>query len=211
MTPSEAVAAGYNATADLYLDFICNNRLDEQKYYINIFLNSLPERAAVLDLGCGCGIPHTKALAQKFDVTGIDISERQIQMARENVPGCQFINADILAHSFAEASFDGILAFYSLFHIPRADHLTVLKRIYTWLRPAGFFVGCFLANENEFKQLMDNSMRNAPMFLSGYNPIEVERLFVIAGFSIISAKTETAIEKDGNKDSFFWVVAQKAA
>src|SRR4029450_3899731 len=37
----------------------------------------------VLDLGCRCGIPVAQELAQRFQVTGVDLSEVQIARARQ--------------------------------------------------------------------------------------------------------------------------------
>jgi 2-polyprenyl-3-methyl-5-hydroxy-6-metoxy-1,4-benzoquinol methylase len=37
-------------------------------------LIEVPQRADVLDLGCGAGLPTTAKLAEHFNVTGIDIS-----------------------------------------------------------------------------------------------------------------------------------------
>src|SRR2546428_1203915 len=38
--------------------------------------------AAILDLGCGCGIPVARRLASRFAVTGVDFSPVQIARAR---------------------------------------------------------------------------------------------------------------------------------
>ena len=48
----------------------------------------------VLDLGCGAGVPATRDLVDRgFNVTGIDISEVQIERAQRLVPGGRFICA----------------------------------------------------------------------------------------------------------------------
>lgn len=43
----------------------------------------LPAIAGVLDLGCGAGVPATKQLAKRFAVTGVDIFEQQLRLARD--------------------------------------------------------------------------------------------------------------------------------
>src|SRR5262245_4614385 len=50
---------------------------------------------AILDLGCGCGIPVAQELAQQFHVTGVDISAVQIARARQLVPQATFHCADM--------------------------------------------------------------------------------------------------------------------
>ena len=50
---------------------------------------------AILDLGCGCGIPVAQELAQHFCVTGVDLSAVQIARARQLVPQATFLCADM--------------------------------------------------------------------------------------------------------------------
>src|SRR5687767_6043267 len=83
---------------------------------INLLMEKLPEGAAVLDIGCGAGVPIAKTLAQHHSVTGVDISGEQIRRARLNVATGNFIQADIMSLEFSAASFDAAVAFYSIFH-----------------------------------------------------------------------------------------------
>src|SRR5437773_36989 len=64
--------------------------------------------ARILDLGCGPGVPTARRHAEQFDVTGVDISERQIEAAREAVPSGRFIIADMTDIEFSPASFDAV-------------------------------------------------------------------------------------------------------
>jgi SAM-dependent methyltransferase len=52
---------------------------------------SLDDGDPVLDLGCGCGVPATAILAERFSVTGVDISPVQIERARRLVPAATFL------------------------------------------------------------------------------------------------------------------------
>lgn len=108
------------------------------------WLDQLESRLApgsrVLDLGCGCGIPVARRLARRYDVTGVDISPVQIARARELVPGPKFICADMTELRFEDESFDAIVSFYSLIHLPIAEQSALLRRIGAWLRPGGLFV-----------------------------------------------------------------------
>ena len=78
----------------------------------------LPDGAAVVDLGCGAGVPTTARLAERFAVTGVDISAEQLLRARRLVPGARFVHADMTAFDPGEASVDGVVACYSLTHLP---------------------------------------------------------------------------------------------
>ncbi|MBM0237348.1 class I SAM-dependent methyltransferase, partial [Micromonospora sp. ATA32] len=79
----------------------------------------LPAEAAVLDIGCGCGVPVARFLAEAgHQVTGVDISDVQIERARRLVPDGTFIRADATQLDFPAASFDAVVCLYALIHMP---------------------------------------------------------------------------------------------
>ena len=97
--------------------------------------------AAVLDLGCGCGVPAARFLAQAgHRVTGVDISGVQIERARHLVPTGTFLCADATRLTLQPASFDAVVFLYALIHIPLADQPPLLDRIASWLRPGGWLL-----------------------------------------------------------------------
>jgi len=56
------------------------------------FMERLPEKGRVLDLGCGTGLPYTRHLVENgFDVLGVDLSEEMVKVASRNVPGSTFV------------------------------------------------------------------------------------------------------------------------
>jgi SAM-dependent methyltransferase len=93
-----------------------------------------------LDIGCGAGLPVTATLARLGTVVGVDISSIQIALARKNVPSAELIHGDIMAQDFAAASFDASVAFYSLSHLPRAEHAELIARVKRWTTPGGYLL-----------------------------------------------------------------------
>lgn len=101
----------------------------------------LPAGAAVLDLGCGCGVPVARLLASAgHTVTGVDISEVQIQRARRLVPDATFVLADATELDFPLATFDAVVCLYALIHMPLAEQPDLIRRIARWLRPGGWLL-----------------------------------------------------------------------
>lgn len=101
----------------------------------------LPPGARVLDLGCGAGVPATRLLVEAgFAVTGVDISEVQIERARSLVPGARFIRADMVSWDAGADSFDAVVSFYALIHVPLDDQRELLPRVATWLMPGGYLL-----------------------------------------------------------------------
>ena len=54
-----------------------------------------------------------------------------------------FITGDIASLDLESASFDAIVSFYTLFHLPRDEHRPLLERIARWLRPGGYILMTF--------------------------------------------------------------------
>jgi ubiquinone/menaquinone biosynthesis C-methylase UbiE len=50
---------------------------------------------------------------------GIDLSENMLRLAKRNMPQTTFIRKDMTKLDFADNSFDGLTAFYSIIHVPR--------------------------------------------------------------------------------------------
>ncbi len=92
----------------------------------------------VLDVGCGSGVPIAAALAREHRVTGVDVSPEQIRRARENVPNAAFLLADAMSAELPEASFDAVVSFYVVFHLPREEHEALFRRFARWLVPGGY-------------------------------------------------------------------------
>jgi len=206
MDPKHVIAQGYDHIVQRYSDWGRNVRAEERARYTTLLLESLHEHADVLELGCGAGIPTTQQLAQRFSVTGVDISEQSILLAQKNVPTARFIKSDMSELSFPAESFDAVAAFYSIIHVPRAEHRSLLESILTWLRPNGLLVVTMgaVSEEAKFKQ----DWLGAPMYWSHFDAPTNRALVQAVGFRIVSANEETA-DENGKPITFLWIVGQK--
>lgn len=82
-------------------------------------LVEIPEKkGTVLDVACGQGgtTRHLLNYYKPADVTGINISDWQLDKARQNAPGCLFLNMDAAQLDFPDASFDNIICVEAAFH-----------------------------------------------------------------------------------------------
>ncbi len=91
----------------------------------------------IADLGCGPGHVAHYLHAHGADVVGIDLSVGMLAQARLLAPVIPFIQADMRALPLADASLAGIVALYSLIHIPHAEIPAVLRELRRVLRPGG--------------------------------------------------------------------------
>jgi 2-polyprenyl-3-methyl-5-hydroxy-6-metoxy-1,4-benzoquinol methylase len=202
--PKLLVARGYDAIAERYFQQYGRSQVRDR--WLEELVALLPRRARVLDLGCGAGIPIARELATRgFGVTGVDSSARQIELARSSVPGAGFIHADMTNVEFATKSFDAVVAFYAITHVPREEHAILLRRIASWLEPGGIFLASLGAASLPGST---EAWLGTHMFFSHYDAQANERLVRDAGFSIERAEV---IDEEKDDGRFLWVIARRCS
>jgi SAM-dependent methyltransferase len=203
----ETVRAGYDRMAAEFGEWGARVEGDPRDRFLTDFMGLLPAGGSVLDLGCGAGVPSTRRLAETLTVTGADISEAQIGLARENVPAATFIHADLLDLAFPDATFAGVAAFYSISHIPREEHPELFSRIRRWLRPAGVFVASLGVGDIAG---WTGEWLGVPMFFSSHDAVTNRRLLAEAGLEVVQAEVVTMREPEGDA-TFLWVICRSEA
>jgi ubiquinone/menaquinone biosynthesis C-methylase UbiE len=202
--PKRLVEQGYDRVAHDYA------RLEGEAAWprlrwLSKLLDRLEPGSSVLDLGCGSGDPADIEVAKQHQITGVDISQTQIDLARQNVPAGNFLHADAGSVQFPAASFDAVISFYSLEHIPRQEHETVLRRIHDWLRPGGFLL--ISTEAGDVEQLVAEWL-GVPMFMSSFDPDVLKRLVVGVGFELLETATESQVEQ-AHDVPYLWLLACK--
>src|SRR5713226_9137896 len=120
--PRQIVADGYDRIAERYARWCSADVVDEVRpRYVARLLQRLPRDATVLELGCGGGDSGTWQLAERFTLTGVDVSARQIALSRQNVQRATFIHGDITGLEFPSGCIAGVVAFYTLTHLPHGE------------------------------------------------------------------------------------------
>jgi ubiquinone/menaquinone biosynthesis C-methylase UbiE len=206
MERKRIVEQGYDQIAERYAAWAAHARSDERARYTDLVVRSLPDGADVLELGCASGGLTTQTLATRFTLTGVDLSARNIALARTHIPSATFLHADMTELEIAPASFDAVVAFFSLIHVPRQEQSDLLAKIERWLRPGGLFVATMGAGATE--NGYEENWLGAPMYWSHFDAETNRRLVEEAGLVIASATLETA-DEDGAPVTFLWVVARK--
>jgi SAM-dependent methyltransferase len=136
----DIVRRGYDHISTAYRDDVGDRNLGYPLWLETHLFPRLQAPARVLDIGCGNGVPATRLLAERFDVTGVDMSDVQIARARRLVPTATFIRADVASVEFPQGSFDAVVSFFALIHLPVEEQQALLERISTWLVPGGLFL-----------------------------------------------------------------------
>jgi ubiquinone/menaquinone biosynthesis C-methylase UbiE len=203
----EVVASGYDAIVDRFDAWQERIRGDARARYLDELLQRLPRDADVLELGCGGGGASTQTLAARSRVVGVDISGEQIRRARERVPGATFIHADATTLELPPASFDAVVAFFVLAHIPRAELPGLLGRIRSWLRPGGRFLATM--GSRGAGESIEPSWLGVPMFFSSITADESRRLVRDAGLELVADEVVVQQEPGHGEIEFLWVLAHR--
>ena len=135
--PKQLVREGYDRASHAYRADTFEFVRSGYDYWLRRFTPALEDGARVLDLGCGNGVPVARELAQRFVVTGLDLSPVQIERARGLVPSAHFVCDDMTTASFAPGSFDAVVAFFSIINVPLEEQPALIERIAGWLTPGG--------------------------------------------------------------------------
>jgi SAM-dependent methyltransferase len=101
----------------------------------------------VADIGCGPG--HTTALLRELgaDAFGIDLSPAMIEISRREHPDARFEVGSMTDLDLDDESLAGVLAWWSLIHIPDDAVPGVLGQFHRVLRPGGVLAVGFHVGE----------------------------------------------------------------
>ena len=204
--PSEIVRAGYDRAAARYRALEHDNARWPRGAWIAELIKGLRPGAASLDLGCANGVPVAADLAERYRVTGVDISPEHIRQAILNVPDAEFICSDALTVAFPAGHFDAIVSLYTFDHVPRDEHSGLLARLHTWLRPDGLLL---LSVEDLDQPGIVAEWLGVDMYFSMFGADATRQLVREAGFDI--EKTAVESQKEDKADvPFTWILARKA-
>jgi SAM-dependent methyltransferase len=198
------VEQGYDVIADTFIQWRDRIVGDPRRAWADELTSRLSDGARILELGCGAGVPDTLLLAERFRVTGLDISREQIARARANVPQATFIQADFTALDLEPGEFDAVAAFYPFNHVPRDLLAGLFERIHTWLVEGGFFLTALGTSDNPG---WTGDFLGAPTFFSSFPPDTNRRLLGEAGFKLELDQIVTLVEPEGNA-SFQWILGR---
>jgi len=162
-----------------------------------------------VDLGCGAGNYAVWMAGQGFDVTGIDISEKAIALARELAARkevrCRFVVTDLLGDvNEFQSGFELAYDWEVLHHIFPDDRPQYIQNVHSLLQPNGmYFSVCFSDKDAAFGG--QGKFRETPLGTKLYfsSEEELNNLFTPL-FRIIELET---VEIPGKRGSHMAIAA----
>ena len=143
--------------------------------HLREFLDAMPSKARILDLGCGPGRAASLMIAEGYNVDAWDASPEMAGVGRD------LYDVDIETKPFdaldAEAFYDGVYANFSLLHAPKSELPGLLHRIAMALKPGGLFHIGLKSGEGEARDALGR-------FYAYYMEVEIAEHLENAGFLI---------------------------
>ena len=157
-----------------------------EKAWLDRFIALVQPGGTVLDLGCGPGRPMAAYLvANGFDVCGVDSSPTMIAMARGNLPGREFVVADMRTLALGRR-FAGILAWDSFFHLaPDAQ-----RRMFPIFRDHAAPGAPLMLTSGPQHGESIGQLRGEPLYHASLAPEEYRYLLDNHGFDVVAETME---------------------
>ncbi|MFJ2564357.1 MULTISPECIES: class I SAM-dependent methyltransferase [unclassified Streptomyces] len=152
----EDTRTSYDTVAGSYADQVRNllDETPEERAILTLFadLVSTSGGGSVADVGCGPGriTAHLRQLG--VDAFGIDLSPGMIEVARRDHPGLRFELGSMTDLDLGDGSMAGLVAWYSLIHVPDAQIGSVFRHFHRVLQPGGsLLIGFHVGDESKLK------------------------------------------------------------
>lgn len=207
----------YDAIAEKYTAWAASTADIRVGYLDKLLALLAPAHKDILEIGCGAGIPTTERLlahSPDFCVTANDLSSSQIALGKARLKEVasdadadrvKWIEGDMMALGFTEASFDVVLGFYTIQHLPCEEQVSMIGKIIKWLRPGGFMLMNFPAEEYEHAVMTGWMGDKGWIFHSGLGTARYKKLVTDAGMEVMLSE----VKQDNVKAQFLWVIARK--
>lgn len=168
--------------------------------------NYLNNSTTILDLGCGPG-NNAKLLTEKnnnYQIKGVDLSTKMIELARQNVPEGDFYVSDIREYN-DNSTYDVVIASFCIVHLQTTDTIELVKHISRLMNNGSYLYLSFMTGKRPgFEK---TSFSQDDIYFNYYNVGEIIRCLVKNQLKVLERHEEDYQEKDGTitKDIFLFV------
>ena len=178
----------YDSVVDDYVSTFFEDRTDAP--WLNDFCERVSVGGHILDVGCGPGNFAAYLVSKGFSVTGIDISKKMIERARELVPDATFQVMNCAHLELQGDTFDGVLIAYSLLHLPRADALKSLAECVRVMRQGGIL--CLMLKEGQGEHSCPAALAPGKQcFVQLWPQDEARAALDVVGLAVLHTETGT--------------------
>ncbi|TLG18074.1 class I SAM-dependent methyltransferase [Nocardia cyriacigeorgica] len=177
----------YDGVAGLYADLVAGHleRNPFERAMLGIFAELVRDNGSgpVADIGCGPGRLTAHLSELGLDVFGMDLSPEMIALAEQSHPGLRFEVGSMERLEIPDGSLAGLLAWYSIIHLPPRRVPEVLAGFHRVLADGGYALLAFQATDPpESITAFDHKVTEAYR----WSPEHLLELLVAAGFAPVT-------------------------
>lgn len=188
----------YDTVAASYADQV-RNLLDETPYeraVLALFADLVRATGGgpVADVGCGPGRITAYLSELGVDTFGIDLSPAMIESARSEHPGLRFEVGSMTDLDLSDASMAGLVAWYSLIHVPDDEIGSVLTHFRRVLRPGGPLLLSFHVGDETRLKTQGYGGHPMKVHVHRRRPGQVAAWLSEAGFTVEAQMTLSSAE-----------------
>lgn len=170
-----------------------------RRILVELVEKNVIKKGKVLDICCGAGTNAVYLAEKGFDVTGIDISQKAIEYAKDKAEKAnvkiRFMVQNFLELPFKNEEFDFVFDMGCFHHVEVEDRSVFIKGVYRVLNKGGFYLlVCF-------------SHKNGPAW-NHFTKEQIVQLFS-SYFKIIKMRHISSVEGDGYRRFFYSVLMTK--
>ncbi|TDC73662.1 class I SAM-dependent DNA methyltransferase [Streptomyces hainanensis] len=145
----------------------------------------------VVEAGCGTGRITGHLAAAGLDASGVDLSPAMLAVARRAHPEIRFAEGSLLALDLPDAGLAGLVAWYSVIHLPPDRLPSAFVEFHRVLRPGGWLQLAFHVGDRRHHRTEGYGHRGISLDIY-WLPVErVAALLAAAGFVL-----ETEVVRD---------------
>jgi 2-polyprenyl-3-methyl-5-hydroxy-6-metoxy-1,4-benzoquinol methylase len=166
------------------------------------------QATSVIDLGCGPGNVAKIFCDQKpdYEITGIDLSEEMVRLARLNVPNGEFHVGDLRCIDL-QNTYDIAIASFCIVHLSNEETEQFIQRLSNIVNPNGYLYLSFMEGNAAHYESTGFSQKH--IYFNYFKRASIIKLLGSAGFEIKEITEQNYEENDGEITKDLFVIAQK--
>jgi SAM-dependent methyltransferase len=152
--------------------------------------SSIPRGSLVLDIGCGNGVPITRALLScGHRLVGLDSSSAMLASFRHNCPQAIAVRGIIQSCPFADCTFDAAVAWGVMFHLNPEDAVTAIANVSRIVKRGAPFL--FTSGDVDDLDGKEGKMNGVTFRYFSYSIPSYRRILGDHGFTLVDVHTDT--------------------
>ena len=162
----------------------------------------------ILDAGCGPGnhAAYLYSLNHSYQITGIDLSDKMIELARKNAPGCHFIKGDI-RNLDSDIKYDAVIASFCIVHLSNNELIAFMPKLNRLIYKKGYLYLSFI--EGNQVGFMKPDFLDDRVYFHYFEREDITNLLIDNLFKIRELLEYDYLEENGSALKEIFIFAQR--